>query len=128
MIDIDKLTNETLEEFKCIDIDKDLIPYSFTYDHNRKIFYMEVFYNSKYDYFTIDLYLMENEKKIPLIFGEKIMIGQMLFQSIAYRNIDIPMIIPWDFSMKSKRAGFDEMNSIYLALIDESEGEDDILG
>ena len=106
-----------LEDIQYIEIDKSLIPYSFTYDHKGKIFEMEIRYNSEYDFFTLDLYLLENEERSILILGEKIMYGQMLFSSIYYKNIETPPLIPWDFSNNSNRVGWDEIDNVYLVVM-----------
>lgn len=109
---------ETLEEFKYIEIEKDSLPYSFTYDYEGHIFEFEIKYNEEYDSFTIDLYILDNAEKKVIILGEKIMLNQMLFMNISYLNIDLPKLIPYDFSGNSKRCGYDEIDSIYLVVMD----------
>lgn len=69
------------------------------------------------DFFTADLYLLEGINKIPIVIGEKIMLNQMLFKTKAYLNINLPKLIPYDFSENSKRAGFDEIDNIYLVVV-----------
>lgn len=108
-----------LAEINYIKIEKDLVPYSFTYDYEGNIFEMVVNYNDEFDFFTIDLYLMNNEEKILLISCEKIILCQMLFLSIAYLNIAIPSFIPYDFSNSHEKAGFNEIDSIYLVVVED---------
>ncbi len=108
-----------LNEISYIKIEKQNIPYSFTFDYKEKIFEFEIRYNSEYDFFTVDLYLLENENKITLMLGEKLMYAQMLFQSIYYKNIDTPMFLLWDFSGNSKRVGYDDIDNIYLVVMED---------
>ena len=108
-----------LEEIQYIEIEKSLIPYSFTYDYKGKIFEMEIRYNAEYDFFTIDLYVVENEMRTALILGEKIMYAQMLFSSIYYKNVDTPPLLPWDFSGNSIRVGHNEIDNVYLVVMED---------
>ena len=107
----------TLNEVEYIEIDKELIPYSFTYDYEGNIFEIEIRYNAEFDYFTADLYILKDSEKITLILGEKLMLSQLMFMSITYLNIKLPAFIPYDFSEKSKKIGWDEIKNISLVVI-----------
>ena len=111
-IDID-----TLEEIEYVEIDKTQIPYSFTHDYMGNIFEIEIRYNDEYDYFTADLHILKDSEKTTLILGEKIMLSQLMFISVAYLNIAIPLFIPYDFSETVERIGWDEIDDIVLAVI-----------
>ncbi len=106
-----------LKDIQYIEIEKDSIPYSFTFDYNGKIFEFDIRFNAEYDFFTIDLYLLEDENRITLILGEKIMYGQMLFQSIYYKNIDTPSLLVWDFSGNSVRVGYEDIDNVCLVVM-----------
>lgn len=114
-----ELTFETLEDVYYIEIEKDNIPYSFTYDYLEHIFEFEILYNEEYDYFTIDLYLLDGLNKVSVVLGEKLMLNQMLFLDKSYLNIDLPRLIPYDFSDNSKRFGYDEIDNIYLVVVED---------
>ena len=66
------------------------------------------------EYIEIDL---KDSEKVTLILGEKIMLSQLMFVSVAYLNIAIPLFIPYDFSETVERIGWDEMDDIVLAVI-----------
>lgn len=108
---------ETLEEIEYIEIDKNQVPYSFSFDHRGNIFEIDIRYNDEYDYFTADLYILKDSEKVTLILGEKIMLSQLMFVSVAYLNIAIPLFIPYDFSETVERVGWDEMDDIVLAVV-----------
>lgn len=108
-----------LETASYLSIDKEQIPYRFTYDHLGKIFEIEFRYNAQGDFFTADLTLLQNEFKNILVQGEKIMLGQMLFQNIFYEHIDTPPLLPWDFSERATRAGWEEMDHIVLVVMND---------
>ncbi|MGP1567989.1 MAG: phage baseplate plug family protein [Peptoanaerobacter stomatis] len=109
----------SLEDIEYIKIEKELIPYKFTYDYKGNIFELEVNYNNEYDFFTLDLYIFENDDKTLLISGEKVVLSEMLFISISYLNIDIPSFIPYDFSNNYKKVGYDEIDDIYLVVVND---------
>ena len=60
---------ETLEEIEYIEIDKNQVPYSFSFDHRGNIFEIDIRYNDEYDYFTADLYILKDSEKVTLILG-----------------------------------------------------------
>lgn len=105
-------------EFKYIIIQKENLPYRFTLDYKTNIFEIEFRYNSLYDYFSADLYRIEDDKPIPLMYGEKLMLDKLLFSHIRYKNIGIPPLTPHDFSGNSRRFCWDEVDNIYLVLED----------
>lgn len=116
-MDLNNFTDTTLEKTEYLKIEKENIPYSFTYDYKGNIFEFVIRYNELNDFFTADLYLQEADYKKPIVVGEKIMLSQVLFKNLSYLNLDLPRLIPYDFSENSKRAGYDEMDSIYLVVV-----------
>lgn len=116
VIDVDKLTDTTLEDVKYLKIEKENIPYSFTYDYKGNIFEFVIRYNEVKDFFTVDLYLQETDYKRPIVVGEKLMLNQRLFKKMSCLSLELPSLIPYDFSENSKRAGHDEIDYIYLVV------------
>lgn len=109
-------TNDSISEINSITITKELIPYRFSVDvdlEGKRDIEFSVQYNAEYDFFTMDLYI---DSKV-LASGEKLMLGQVLFQ-----DVDIPLfpiIIPWDFSGTSTRIGWDDLGeNVILVVID----------
>ena len=110
-------TNDSTSEINSIAITKELIPYRFSLDielEEKKDIEFLVKYNAEYDFFTIDLYV---DSKL-LSAGEKLMLGQVLFQDVDIPNF--PIIIPWDFSGISTRVGWDDLGeNVILVVIDD---------
>lgn len=89
-----------------LDIEKDLLPLVFEIELDDNIFNMEVYYNERFDYFTIDLYL-EDE---PVIFGEKLTLDSPLFDVISYKELLNTKLIPTDPADLNTRITFDNFN------------------
>ncbi|MFD1206632.1 phage baseplate plug protein [Sporosarcina contaminans] len=98
-----------------IDIEKDEIPYSFEIDLGEEEFTIEMHYNGRFDFFTVDLY--KNDK--PLVYGEKLILDRPLFDGLV--NIELPKvtIIPKDRSSMEKRITYANLNeTVYLYVFD----------
>lgn len=101
-----------------INIDKSLIPYKFDIKLFDETYTFEIFYNEKYDFFTINLY--KNETLIVL--GEKLVYGKPLFNS--YNHLDIPKvsILPYDLSGNTDRVTYENFNEqVFLYLVEGDE-------
>jgi len=61
-----------------IEIDKNLIPYTFDIELSGRLYTIEINYNYIFDFFTIDLYL-DNK---PLVKSEKLILNEVLFKDI----------------------------------------------
>lgn len=61
-----------------IEIDKNLIPYTFDIELSGRLYTIEINYNYIFDFFTIDLYL-DNK---PLVKSEKLVLNEILFKDI----------------------------------------------
>lgn len=88
---------------------KEKLPYEITYDHHGSLFAIAFFYNQEYDFFTVDLYRLENGEKKVIVFGEKMMLNQVLFESQIELNLDIPAIAPLSFYESIERIRWDNM-------------------
>lgn len=99
-----------------IDINKSLIPYSFDITLVGETYTFEVNYNSKYDFFTIDL-LKNNE---VIVLGEKLIYGKPLFTSSQHKDIPKIDLLPYDLSDNTERITFNNMNeSVFLYMVGE---------
>lgn len=110
-------TKDSISEINIVSVSKELIPYRFSFDvdlDDKKDIEFSIRYNAEYDFFTMDLYIDSK----PLAFGEKLMLGQVLFQDVDIPNF--PIIIPWDFSGMSTRVGWDDLGeNVILVVIDD---------
>lgn len=99
-----------------IEIEKELIPYSFEIELGAEIFELEIRYNQVGDYFTIDLY-KDGE---VLCYGEKIVYGEPLFDAIYDSRFPAPTIIPMDVSGNETRVGWDNLNeTVFLVVMND---------
>lgn len=96
-----------------IEIEKDLIPYRFQIDLADEEFEVEINYNDRFDYFTIDLF----KDGDALVIGEKLMLGRPLFNDIT--DIELPKvkIIPKDSAEIEIRITYENLEStVFLFL------------
>ncbi|MBD8026418.1 hypothetical protein H9636_07070 [Ureibacillus sp. Re31] len=96
-----------------IDIEKALIPYRFELELGAELFDLEIRYNEVGDYFTLDLY----KEDIPLVYGEKIVYGEPLFNEIYNENFPAPTIVPIDESGTQSRVGWDNLNETVFLVV-----------
>lgn len=97
-----------------IDIDKDLIPYSFDITLEGETYTFEVNYNDLKDFFTINL--LKNDEVIVL--GEKLVYGKPLFLTSSHKDIPKIDIIPFDLSQQTERITFENFNKqVFLYLV-----------
>lgn len=94
-----------------IPIDKNAIPYRFDISLAGEIFTFEVNYNSRFDYFTIDV---EKNKEV-IMYGAKVVYGHNLFSVSNDPRLPKIAITPLDFSYVEQRVGFNNLGqTIYL--------------
>jgi hypothetical protein len=77
-----------------IDIDKEAIPYQFDIELAGELFTMDIRYNERADFFTVDLSKDDN----PIVIGEKIVYGRPLFSTISNSMLPASVIFPIDES------------------------------
>ena len=89
-----------------MDINKDLIPYSFDLELSGKLYTFEIRYNKEYDFFTYDLSVQGE----IILDGIKIMYGRNLFE--GYGHLDTPreFIMPLQESDSIDRITFENLN------------------
>lgn len=102
-----------------IEIEKDLIPYSFEIDLANDEYEIEVHYNNRFDFFTIDLF----KDGKPLVLGEKLMLDRPLFDGLA--NIYLPKvkIIPLDRAGEATRITYDNLESTVFLYVFEGDND-----
>lgn len=97
-----------------IEIEKDLIPYRFTVDIGVEEYEIEVGYNQRFDFFTVDLYL-GNE---ALAVGEKLILNRPLFNDINDRRFPPLQLVPRDRSGMVDRITYDNMGETVLLYVE----------
>lgn len=103
---------------KYIELDKNLMPYSFEIELDGNIFRMEVNYNARFDFFTLDLYY-EDE---ALILGEKLQMNEQVFEVIDYIDVVPENLIPADLTYLNTRITWDNLGEqVFLYVGDDIE-------
>ena len=105
---------------KYISIEKENLPYHFNMQLGGFTFRFEVHYNTQYDYFTVDLYYLDR----LVIYGEKIVYGKPLFNSLPHLPTPPVVIVPLDLSGEENRVTYENMGEKILLYIigDEDNG------
>ena len=99
-----------------INIEKELIPYSFEIELGVELFQIGVEYNSVGDFFTIEL---SKDGEI-LVSNEKIVYGEPLFSEIYDARYPAPTIIPIDPAGNETRVGWDNLNkTVFLVVMND---------
>lgn len=99
-----------------IDIDKEAIPYQFDMELAGELFTMELRYNERFDYFTIDL-LRDDE---PIVIGEKIVYGRPLFSTLSDSRLPKDVIFPMDESGRAvEKITWDNFGETVVLLVGE---------
>ena len=102
-----------------IEIEKDLIPYSFEIDLADEEYEIEVHHNNRFDFFTIDL----SKDGVQLVLGEKLMLDRPLFDGLTHIDLPKVKIIPIDRAGEANRITYDNLEStVFLYLF---EGDND---
>lgn len=99
---------------KQIEINKDIIPYSFNIELAEELYEMRVDYNNTFDLFTISL--SKNGKELCV--GEPVIYGRPLFGDIINRG-EFPnvTILPLDESGESNAVTFDNLSRTVLLIV-----------
>lgn len=98
-----------------IEIEKELIPYTFEITLGMEVFVFDVLYNDREELFTVNLY---DTDRNPLAYGEPLIYGEVLFNAV--RDLDFPIveIRPIDESGKETAITFGNMNDTVLLAVD----------
>ena len=99
-----------------IDINKDLIPYTFDITLESETYTFRINYNSIADFFTVDL----SKNGEVIIVGEKLVYAKPLFLTTELKDTPKIDILPFDLSGKADRITFENLNeSVFLYLVGE---------
>lgn len=103
---------------KYIEIEKDLIPYHFEIELSNKEFGLEINYNHRFDFFTVDLY----KDGVALVIGEKLVLNRPLFENVT--NIDLPKIkiVPKDRANIESRITYDNLEATVFLYVGDADG------
>ena len=99
---------------RVFDIDKFSIPYQFDTLIDDKTYTMQVNYNDRHDFFTIDLY--HNEELI--VASEKLIYEKPLFIGLDYLDIPKSVLVPLSIDTEEERVTWDNLGkTVYLYLL-----------
>lgn len=104
-----------------IPISKENLPERFEFDLAEETFTFEVFYNEVGDFFTVNLYDLNDN---PIVLGEKLVLNVPLWSDIVNSKLPAPSLIPLDESGKEDRISYDNFGETVFLYIDDV-GEDD---
>lgn len=104
-----------------IELDPTEIPVEFEIELGEETFIMTINYNESYDFYTVDLYDLE---EIPLVLGEKLVLNQPLFSAFTDDRLPAQSIVPFDESQKAERITKDNFYQTVFLTIDDG-GDDD---
>lgn len=99
-----------------INIEKELIPYSFEIELGVELFQIGVEYNSVGDFFSVDL----SKDEEVLVSNEKVVYGEPLFSEIYDARYPAPLIVPIDESGNEIRVSWDNLNeTVFLVVMND---------
>lgn len=98
-----------------IEIEKELIPYTFEITLGMEVFVFDVLYNDREELFTVNLY---DTDRNPLAYGEPLIYGEVLFNAVRDLEFPIVEIRPIDESGKETAITFSNMNDTVLLAVD----------
>ena len=100
-----------------IEIEKDMIPYTFEITLGIEVFIFDVLYNDRESLFTVNLY---DKDRNPLAYGEPLIYGEVLFSAV--RDLDFPIeeLRPMDESGEETEITYENMNDKVLLAVDYS--------
>ena len=114
-----ELEEKQREEISYLPFPKGKIPCEVEFDYQGQSFLLVFFYNEAYDFFTADLYRLENMEKKPVKLGEKIVLNQRLFEIETELDRSLPVIVPAAFFEERKAANWESMgNGVELVVIE----------
>lgn len=108
-----------------IDINKSELPERFEIDLADETFLLQFNYNETGDFFTVDLYgIGDEEDPMPIVYGEKLVLGRPLWENITSDDIPAPTLMPLDIGMEADRITFENLGvSVFLYIVD-GDGEE----
>ncbi|MGG3450179.1 phage baseplate plug family protein [Domibacillus aminovorans] len=98
-----------------IPIEKDYLPEEFEIQLAGEQFVLGINYNESFDFFTVDLY---DAARNPIALGEKMILGQYLWQDQPDARLPAPALLPIDTSGKEGRITFGNLMVTTFLTID----------
>ncbi|WP_341320821.1 hypothetical protein NSQ62_14380 [Solibacillus sp. FSL H8-0523] len=103
-------------EKEYINVERELIPYSFEIELGVELFEISFEYNEVSDFFTASL----SKDGETLVANEKITYGEPLFSEIYDERYPAPTIVPIDESGNESRVGWDNFNkTVFLVVMND---------
>ncbi|AKF92724.1 phage baseplate plug family protein [Brevibacillus laterosporus] len=100
-----------------IPIEKELIPYKMEIELGVELFEIEINYNDRFHFFTLDL-IKNNEL---LVMGAKLVYGVPVFEAFEDNRFPAPLLLPIDPAGREKHITWDNFGETVLLQV----GEDD---
>lgn len=115
------------EVYDIVNFDKTELPERFEIDFYEQTVVLQFDYNATGDFFTVHLYKIGDDgEDVPVVLGEKLLLGRPLWENIPRFDIPAPTLIPLDIGMEADRVTYENMNeSVFLYILDGAEGESD---
>lgn len=101
-----------------IPITKEDIPYEFEIELGGEVFVIELHHNSEHDFFTLDL----TKNGEVLVFGEKLVYGQRLFEIYQDERFPKVALVPKDKAGNDDRITYENLGEtvfLYVGDVDE---------
>lgn len=102
---------------KIINIEKELIPYSFSVELSGLLFKFTVKYNTTKDFFTVDLTQGTQE----IVCGEKLIYGRTLFDTKQHLLLPVEAIVPFSYDPSIQNITYENMGDEVFLLVVEAE-------
>lgn len=111
------------EAYDVINFDKSELPERFEIDFYEQTVVLQFDYNATGDFFAVHLYKIGDDgEDVPVVLGEKLVLGRPLWENIPRFDIPAPTLIPLDIGMKAERVTYENMNeSVFLYILDGAE-------
>lgn len=103
---------------KYIEIEKVFIPYRFEIELADEEFELEINYNYRFDFFTVDLY----KDDTALVIGEKLVLNRPLFENVVNINLPNVKIIPKDRANIENRITYDNLEATVFLYMGDADG------
>lgn len=113
------------EVYDIVNFDKTELPERFEIDFYEQTVVLQFDYNATGDFFTVHLYKIGGDgEDVPVVLGEKLVLGRPLWENIPRFDIPAPTLIPLDIGMEADCVTYENMNeSVFLYILDGSEEE-----
>lgn len=108
------------EVYDIVNFVKEELPERFEIDFYEETVVLQFDYNETGDFFTVHLYKIGDDgEDVPVVLGEKLVLGRPLWENIPRFDIPGPTLIPLDIGMEADRITYENMNeSVFLYILD----------